>query len=148
MTELKSGRNRLVAFTKAFCGDTNGLILPYVTMMLVVIIGVSVLALDGARFMSLQTELQNGADAMALAGAAELDRLPDSRARAVRAINGILANRTSFGNQRTVEVSRIEFYERLPASDTQPMSNGTLASDGTNARYVSVSVRPVSMCRT
>jgi hypothetical protein len=44
-------------------------------MMLVVIVGISVLALDGARYMSLQTELQNRADALALAGAAELDRL-------------------------------------------------------------------------
>src|SRR6516165_10675090 len=59
-------------FAKAFWDDTTGVILPYVTIMLLVIVGLSVLALDGARLMSLQTQLQNGADALALAGAAEL----------------------------------------------------------------------------
>lgn len=58
---------------KALWADTDGVILPYVTVMLVVIIGVAVLALDGARFMYLQTELQNGADSLALSAAAELD---------------------------------------------------------------------------
>ncbi len=72
---------------KVFWGDTDGVILPYVTLMLVVIIGVSVLALDGSRYMSLQTQLQNGADALALAGAAELDRTPTAIERATRAIN-------------------------------------------------------------
>jgi len=71
---------------KAFCGDTDGVILPYVTVMLVVIVGVSVLALDGSRYMSLQTQLQNGADALALAGAAELDRTPTAIERATKAI--------------------------------------------------------------
>jgi len=50
---------------RAFWNDTSGVILPYVTVMLVVIVGLSVLALDGARLMSLQTQLQNGADACA-----------------------------------------------------------------------------------
>src|SRR6266480_7616489 len=87
-------------FAKALWNDTSGIILPYVTMMLVVIVGLSVLALDGARLMSLQTQLQNGADALALAGAAELDRLPDARTRAVMAIDRLLANRTQFGSER------------------------------------------------
>jgi Flp pilus assembly protein TadG len=79
----------------AFWNDTNGVILPYVTMMLVVIIGLCVLALDGARYMNLQSQLQNGADALALAGAAELDRLPDSQIRAVAAINNLVTNRAA-----------------------------------------------------
>jgi Flp pilus assembly protein TadG len=71
----------------AIWADTDGVILPYVTIMLVVIIGVSVLALDGARFMYLQTQLQNGADALAQAAAAELDRTPTAITRALNAIN-------------------------------------------------------------
>src|SRR5258707_6389456 len=47
---LKTSHNRI----RAFWGDTDGIILPYVTVMLVVIVGVSVLALDGSRYMSLQ----------------------------------------------------------------------------------------------
>ena len=48
-----------------FLSDTTGSILPYVTLVLVVIVGPSVLALDGGRYMSLQTQLQKGADAPA-----------------------------------------------------------------------------------
>src|SRR6202030_3559850 len=106
-----------------------------VTMMLVIVVGVAVLALDGARFMSLQTQLQNGADALALAGAAELDRLPDAEVRAVSAINSLLANSTLFGAgaDRTVRLSNVQFYSRLPDSDAKPMSEGTAATDATNA---------------
>src|SRR5262249_30745662 len=43
-------------FARTFWDDTSGIILPYVTMMLVVIVGLSVLAVDGARLMSLQTQ--------------------------------------------------------------------------------------------
>ena len=57
--------NQIVRSTRLFCNDTRGVILPYVTIMLVIVVGVAVLALDGARFMSLQTQLQNGADALA-----------------------------------------------------------------------------------
>ena len=140
-------RCALAGIAKTLWSDTQGLILPYVTMMLVVIIGVSVLALDGARYMSLQTQLQNGADAFALAGAAELDRLPDAQTRAIRAINNLFANPTLFGGEaaRNIQVSRVDFYGRLPASDARPMSDGVLASGGTDARFVSVTVRPVAL---
>src|SRR5215475_5633966 len=110
-------------FARAFWNDTSGVILPYVTVMLVVIVGLSVLALDGARLMSLQTQLQNGADALALAGAAELDGLPDAETRARTAIEHSLSNSTSFGSgaNRTIAASKIQFYSRLPASDASPM---------------------------
>src|SRR5437660_1937614 len=129
-------------FARAVWNDTSGVILPYVTVMLVVIVGLSVLALDGARLMSLQTQLQNGADALALAGAAELDRLPDAETRARAAIGQLLANSTLFGSRanRIIRVEDIQFYSRLPASDGNRMSQGTLASGSGNARFVSVTV--------
>jgi len=132
-------------FARALWDDTSGVILPYVTIMLVVIVGLSVLALDGARLMSLQTQLQNGADALALAGAAELDRLPDAETRARTAIERLLTNSTTFGSgaSRTIAVSNIKFYSRLPASDASPMSAGALATGPGNARFVSVTVRPI-----
>src|SRR5262249_35758901 len=43
-------------------------------------------------------QLQNGADVLALAGAAELDRLPDSETRARTAIKHLLTNSTLFGS--------------------------------------------------
>src|SRR6266478_6576683 len=134
-------------FARAFWNDTSAVIVPYVTIMLVVIVGLSVLALDGARLMSLQTQLQNGADALALAGAAELDRLPDAETRARTAIERLLTNSNLFGSgaSRTIAVSNIKFYSRLPASDASPMSMGTLATSPGNARFVLVTVRPVTL---
>ncbi len=52
---------------KQFWRDDDGVILPYVAITLVVIIGLSALGLDGGRLMSLQTQVQNSADALALA---------------------------------------------------------------------------------
>src|SRR5262245_48091565 len=132
-------------FARAFWNDTSGVILPYVTIMLVVIVGLAVLALDGARYMSLQTQLQKGADALAIAGAAELDRLPDSEARAVTAINTLLNNASVFGasDARNIRVADIQFFSQLPASDVRPMSEATPAASATSARFVSVSVQPV-----
>src|SRR6516165_9368878 len=131
----------------ALWADTRGVILPYVTVLLVVFIGVAVLALDGARYMSLQTQLQNGADALALAGAAELDRLPDSETRAIRAINNLLSNRTSpgSGSGEAVQVSRVTFFSTLPSSDARDMRNATPATTPATARFVSVTVKPVGL---
>jgi hypothetical protein len=138
-------RGRLCA--KEFWDDTSGIILPYVTVMLVVIMGVALLAVDGARYMSLQTQMQNGADALALAGAAELDRLPSAEARAINAINNLLTNSTLFGAgvDQNVRVSHIQFFSRLPPSDRDSLAEATLASDPTNARFVSIAVQPITL---
>jgi hypothetical protein len=132
---------------KAFWGDTDGVILPYVTMMLVVIIGVSVLALDGSRYMSLQTQLQNGADALALAGAAELDRTPTAIERAINAINSLITNASLFGSgpDRNVQVASIRFLGSLPARDSDPVLPGNQTSDPTQAAFVEVTAEPIRL---
>ena len=75
----------------------------------------------------------------------ELDRLPDARTRAIRAIDNLVANGTLFSQDRRVQVSRVEFYSRLPADDSRPMSESILATDGTNARFVAVTMRPSTL---
>src|SRR5258707_4488432 len=139
--------NQISTFAKALWQDTSGVILPYTTLLIVVIVGVSVLALDGAGYMSLQTQLQNGADALALAGAAELDRLPDAEDRAVHAIRGLLANSSLFGTgpSRNVQVAGIQFFSQIPATDDAPMAAGLIAPDPTQARFVAVTVKPVAL---
>src|SRR5580692_12116820 len=90
--------------------DRRGTVLPYVAMMLAVIIGLSALALDASRLMSVQTQLQNAADALALAGAAELDRRPDSIIRAEAAIRNLIANPlVGTGIDETIQVSGMDF---------------------------------------
>jgi hypothetical protein len=120
--------------------------------MLVVIVGTSVLALDGARYMSLQTQLQNGADALALAGAAELDRLPNAITRATNAVNNMVTNKTAPGiaGNVNVTVTQIRFLSTLPADTTTPLTGGCLAgsctaADAVSARFIEVTVTPVTM---
>src|SRR5690348_7362761 len=132
-------------FARAFWNDTGGVILPYVTVMLVVIVGVSVLALDGSRYMSLQTQLQNGADALALAGAAELDRTPTAIARATHAINRLITNSLGSGSDRNVRVARINFLRSLPQRDSDPILPGNRTSDPTQAAFVEVTVEPIRL---
>jgi Flp pilus assembly protein TadG len=146
MKRLKTCR-QVRQFCRSLWEDTSGVILPYITLLLVVIIGTSLLALDGARLMDLQTQLQNAADAYALAGAAELDRLPDSIDRANRAIDVLMENRNSenVGDEAEfVTVARRRFLSSLPASD-KPVTSLDETSDPTLARFIEVTVTPVAM---
>ena len=127
----------------AFCRDTSGIILPYVTLLLTVLVGTSVLALDGARYMSLQSQLQNGADALALAGAAELDQHSDSITRSTNAINNLVTNSTLYAGN--VQVSTIQFLSSLPASDHTAISGANVTTDPTLAKFVRVTVTPVTL---
>jgi Flp pilus assembly protein TadG len=131
---------------KEFWADCDGGIIPYLAMTLAVIIGLSALALDGSRLMILQTQLQNGADALALAGAAELDRRPDSIIRAEAAIGNLIANRVTGADlAHTVRVSAIDFLQSLPASEDLPVTTANLTDDPTLAAYVQVTVAPITL---
>ena len=126
--------------------DSDGVILPYVAIMLAVIIGLSALAFDASRLMSIQTQLQAGADALVLAGAAELDRRPDSIIRAEAAIRTLLANPIlGAGIGQSAEASSIQFLRSLPANDDLPVTTRDLTDDPTLAAYVQVTVRPIAM---
>src|SRR5437764_15255798 len=91
---------RLARRAAGLWNDNSGIILPYVPMILVVIVAFAALALDGARYMTLQTQLQHGADALALAGAAELDQRSDAITRANAAINNnnLVTNKSLYGS--------------------------------------------------
>jgi Flp pilus assembly protein TadG len=125
--------------------DRDGVILPYVAIMIVAILGLSALALDASRLMYVQTQLQNAADALALAGAAELDRRPDSIIRAESAIHDLVANPVSGAGIDKAEVASIDFLWSLPASDDLPLTTANMTNDPTLAGYVRVTVRPVAM---
>lgn len=129
-----------------FWNDSDGAILPYVAIMLVVIFGLSALAIDASRLMNVQTQLQNAADALALAGAAELDRRPDSIVRAEAAIHDLVANRvTGAGIGQFAEIAGVDFLRSLPASDDLPITTADLTDDPTLAEYVQITVKPITM---
>jgi Flp pilus assembly protein TadG len=133
-------------FARQTWSDCDGVILPYVAIMLGVIIGLSALALDGSRLMSVQTQLQNGADALALAGAAELDRRPDSIIRARAAIQDLVKNPISGAEiGQMAEVTSVDFLQSLPVSDDLPITTANLTEDPTLAAYVQVTLKPIAM---
>ena len=75
-----------------------GTIAIYVALMLPFLVGLALLVVDGGRLFNLDTSLQNNVDALALAGAAELDKRPDSRTRAAAAMQAfITGNKQIFG---------------------------------------------------
>ena len=127
-------------------------ILPYVTILLVVFVGLSVLALDGARYISLQTQLQNGADEIALAGAAELDGSPSAITRADNAVAVATSNAdfrasTLFGTGANQYVSVTHRYlSALPGSDqTSPIPNTLDTTDPLSAQFIEVTATPVTI---
>jgi Flp pilus assembly protein TadG len=130
---------------RQFWCDRDGAVLPFVAIILVAILGLSALAIDGGRLMSVQTQLQNAADAFALAGAAELDRRPDSITRAQSAIYNLISNPLTGAGNQVAKVTSVDFLQSLPASDDLPITNANLTDDPTRAGYVQVTVEPVTM---
>src|SRR4029077_21201730 len=78
--------DRYAQRASAFWRDTDGLMAPYVAVMLPVLVGFALLALDASRRMSLQTQMQAAADSLALAGARELNKQAGAESRAISAM--------------------------------------------------------------
>jgi Flp pilus assembly protein TadG len=119
---------------KALWQDEEGFALVYGTLVITLLLGFAILAVDVSRVESHQTQLQKAADAAAMAAAAELDGKADSLERAVRAINNIASgsfqNRSVFGTvaAATIPVSPdldVRFFERLPVDGNPGNSTGT-----------------------
>ena len=77
---------------QAWQRNEAGAIAIYVALMLPFLVGLALLVVDGGRLFNLDTSLQNNVDALALAGAAELDKRPDSRTRAAAAMQAFITS--------------------------------------------------------
>lgn len=148
------GWHRTKSQLREFHSNTSGMALLYATIMLPVIIGFSLLAIDVGRVWSLQSSLQHGADALALAGAAELDQRPDAVDRANRAIaNLITTNKSLFATSVvTIDGSAIGACysatlpaDHLPFPSCMDVSTSTARETASaTARFVKVTVNPVT----
>src|SRR3712207_2899341 len=108
-----------VAAAKRFRRDARGAFIVPLALALPVLFGFAMLAIDGGRFFNLQTSLQAAADALALAGAAELDGKSDSIVRAERAIDNLVSNDQRFGegaNAIAKTQVAVRFLASLPAT--------------------------------
>ncbi|RJT27359.1 hypothetical protein D3227_36160 [Mesorhizobium waimense] len=138
---------------RAFWQDQRGIALVLVAITLPAIIGFSLLAIDMSRVNNLHNDLQKGADAFALATAAELDGRSDSITRADRALLTLVSNQYTFsttpGPPPTLAAAGVtrRYLRSLPATDNLPIVAANVITDELNdarlARFVEVSVNPV-----
>ncbi|RVB75845.1 MULTISPECIES: pilus assembly protein TadG-related protein [unclassified Mesorhizobium] len=142
----------MLRIVRAFWQDQRGIALILVSIMLPAIIGFSLLAIDMSRVNNLHNDLQKGADAFALAGAAELDGTSSAITRADRAIATLVSNRYTFstsGPPQTLASTGVtrRYLRSLPATDDLPIVAGNVITDELNdarlARFVEVTVTPV-----
>lgn len=131
---------------RRFRRDEQGAVLVYVSLMLPVLVGFGVLAVDAARLSNLATSLQKGADALALAGAAELDRKLDAIMRANAAISNMVDNEHKFGaaSPGGVVPTSIRYLSDLPGMDSEPV-DAYVTEDPTSAYFVEVTVAPQTL---
>ena len=133
----------ILGFARRLARDEGGAALIYVSIALTVFMGFAALVIDGGRLFTLDTELQSAADAIALAGAAELDGNADAQTRAAAAMNNLVQNADTFGNDPAAIAGATEYTARFLSAlpdDDQPLSAATVAATQPEARFVEVTV--------
>src|SRR5688572_28771750 len=140
---MSKASRRIGGFGRRLARDENGAALIYVSIALTVFMGFAALVIDGSRLFTLDTELQSAADAIALAGAAELDGNADAQDRAILAMNNLVQNADTFGNDPAAIAGATEYSARFLSAlpdDDQPLSDATVAATQPEARFVEVTV--------
>src|SRR5919109_3022864 len=132
---------QLCELARRLARDEGGAALIYVSIALTVFMGFAALVIDGSRLFTLDTEMQSAADALALAGAAELDGSAGARARADAAMNNLVQNNQTFatGAHAITGYTR-RFLDELPASDGDPITSDFVAANDADTRFVEVTV--------
>lgn len=120
---------------REFWRDQRGIAMVFAAMLLPVIIGLALLAIDMSRVSGLHNDMQKGADAYALAAAAELDGNTDAITRANSAITNLLkTNSTLFstsGSHTLVPADlTVKYLYNIPASDTITLSPAGVDANG------------------
>lgn len=106
-----------------FWKNEDGAVVIYVTLIIAAFIGVGGLALDASRAFTLREEMQQAADAAALAGAWQLDGTTAGAARADAAARAVVANNQKWasGGSTAVTIAAgtagVQFMGAVPASD-------------------------------
>lgn len=132
--------------TSHFIRTEDGAALVYTLIALPVMVGLVGFAFDMSRAMVLNTELQDLADAAAIAGAMEMDRSASACARARTAAATAVTNAPSLAEDGAPEValSAVRFWTDNPASGgTEVCGSGTEANSG-SAGFIEVVASPRS----
>ncbi|WP_309661004.1 Tad domain-containing protein [Sphingomonas sp.] len=121
--------------------DRSGAVAATVGLSLFALVAVGGIAFDYARLASLDSELQDGADQAALAGASQLDQVTGSRARATAAAQALLTNRTLMANDKNasdtaITIPTVVFY----ATKADAEANTNPVSSDLTAKFIRVVV--------
>lgn len=134
----------MTSIFKTFLKASGGSVAAWAALTTPVLIGGAALSVDVSRVYNMDGDLQAASDALARAGAAELDQRGDSIARSTRAINNMLKLEQKFADRGKgdVSVDRIRFLTELPANDYDEVPASSVTNDPSKAKYVEVSVTP------
>jgi Flp pilus assembly protein TadG len=140
-----SGKSLNWAASRRFFRENRGYALTLTLVALPLIIGVAAWVIDASRVTNLHTDLQDAVDAMALAGARELDGRDDAIPRAKAAVAAMTGNTASFADggdgfsmgAKDVPVSynattgagnvTVQFLGAIPNQDDTPIATGACA---------------------
>ena len=131
--------------------DQSGAVAPFLAATIFVLIGIGALAVELPRMASFTTDLQNAADAAALAGAAELTGLNGSINRATCAAINTFTNAQKFGSgSSTVTLGdtscntsanvTIDFLSAIPSSDSTAIPSSDVTTTDSDARFIRVTI--------
>jgi len=134
---------------RRFLRDQQGVALVLVTVMLPVMMGFALLVIDRSRAFNLHSDLQKAADALALAGAAELDGKSDAITRAQRAMQNLIENQSRFSDAGPHLVAyptdvTARYLKDLPAKDSDPIPATDVTTDPLIADFVEVTINPAN----
>ena len=139
-------RNHFARRALALWRDTDGLMVPYVAVMLPVLVGFALLWPSMAHAVCVcRTQMQAAADSLALAGARELNKQAGAEARAISAMANAHAAEKSSNTLFGVGASPVLAYTFVFYSSLSAASGGiggSVASGDLDAKYVAVKITP------
>lgn len=153
---------------KRFWDDHRGYVIALTLIAMPLLLGFSLIVIDVGRSANLHTDLQNAVDAMALAGARELDGRNDAIERAEEAIEK-LANTAAFGGggegmslgsyitvsydaeSDAASTVTVRFLKGIPGDgifagdDDDPITEAMVTTDSNEAGYAWVAAKEQAM---
>ena len=128
---------------KSFAKCAGGSVAVWAAFSTPVLVGGAALSVDASRIYNMDNDLQSASDALARAGAAELDQRSDSLDRARRAITNLVSNDQKFSKRgkNLVEIDTIRFLKSIPANDYDTVRASDEALTPSDAKYVEIRVK-------
>jgi hypothetical protein len=133
---MKYGIKNIFKNLKKLLGDEAGGVAVFAGFFSVLAVGAGALVLDVGRMGVLRSQMQNRADAGAVAGASQLDGKPGAQTRATAlAVNAI--NQTSLitGTSENISVQGVKFYSEV---DPTPVD----ATSDEDSKFIQITLDP------